>query len=308
MSLGYVKKKADTRAGKQQIIDEVFNQPSSTKFDDFVNNKELTESTIKDLFDDDDFYTSSKEFDDVSDVKISKMSDEEKSIYKGDGYSCPAFLEVDEKGAIIGIKIDGNVSKDLIEENIAHEIAHIRQARNPELKEQLEELHQLAQNISSPEDIEKYLNHPLEKEANDYASSTINKKKEYTNGKTDRSANEVDTNSSSTRSKEEGSNRSGNDSMDVSRTSEEGTNSSTRPISERIKETNGDLNQVDGLLDETISKDVELSGATWKDLAEDAEAFYRKVKALCGDNLLAFKKAFANNDSSFILCYLQTLL
>ena len=40
------------------------------------------------------------------------------------------------------------------------------------------------------------LNHHLEKEANNYASSTINKKKEYTNGKTDRSANAVDINSS----------------------------------------------------------------------------------------------------------------
>lgn len=78
------------------------------------------------------------------------------------------------------------------------------------------------------------------------------------------------------------------------------TSNTNRPISERIKETNGDLNQVDGLLDETISKDVELSGTTWKDLAEDAEAFYRKVKALCGDNLLAFKKAFANNDIDLV--------
>ena len=88
----------------------------------------------------------------------------------------------------------------------------------------------------------------------------------------------------------------------VSTVNERGKNTVdiNKPITERINNADGDLNQVDNILDETIAKDIELSGTTWQALAEDADTLYSKLKNICGDNLLAFKKAFANGDINLV--------
>lgn len=113
MSLGYVKKKADTRAGKQQIIDEVFNKPSTTKFDDFVNNKELTETTFENVLDD-TYYTSQDWYASLKNKPIEKISAEELVKETDTGYKTVAYVELDENNAIIKFKIDPNASKEEI--------------------------------------------------------------------------------------------------------------------------------------------------------------------------------------------------
>lgn len=73
-----------------------------------------------------------------------------------------------------------------------------------------------------------------------------------------------------------------------------------QPISERLTATDGDLNEVDNIVAETVAKDTELSGTTWKDLAENAEELYEKLEAYGMKNLEALKGAFKTGDVDFV--------
>lgn len=76
--------------------------------------------------------------------------------------------------------------------------------------------------------------------------------------------------------------------------------SNSRPISERLTATDGDLNEVDNIVAETVAKDTELSGTTWKDLAENAEELYERLEAYGMKNLEALKGAFKTGDVDFV--------
>ncbi|MBQ4078837.1 hypothetical protein IJD15_06620 [bacterium] len=239
MSLGYVKKKADTRAGKQQIIDEVFNKPSTTKFDDFVNNKELTETTFENVLDD-TYYTSQDWYASLKNKPIEKISAEELVKETDTGYKTVAYVELDENNAIIKFKIDPNASKEEIEFNLLHEVRHTQQ--NPE---QIKELGELVKNLdyTDVKSMEAYFNHPLELDADNWAREQINNKKvNYEEkGTTNKTVTDKpeDISSDGRLSDNIRNSSMGKQQADANGRELEQT---TRPISERIKETNGDLN------------------------------------------------------------------
>ena len=69
-----------------------------------------------------------------------------------------------------------------------------------------------------------------------------------------------------------------------------------RPIPEQLISTGGDLNKVNQIIDNIIARDPELSGTTFRDLADDADEFYEYHKDILGDNIAAVKQAFADGD------------
>lgn len=76
-----------------------------------------------------------------------------------------------------------------------------------------------------------------------------------------------------------------------------------RPIPEQLISTGGDLNKVNQIIDNIIAKDPELSGTTFRDLADDADEFYEYHKDILGDNIAAVKQAFADGDYDNTLFY-----
>lgn len=244
------------------------------------------------------YYKTQEWFNDIKFTVVEKMTTEEITKDAGNSHHMTGYVITDEKGGIIKIKVHPNSSPEDIEKTILHEIRHTQQ--DPSLKAELEDI---AKNIdtSNEEVVNKYYNHPLEKDAREWAEQQQKAKADF-NGRT---TNETaDVNKLRDTSTVSGMQDRGRDSSlgvgetkpRVSSTEETATTTkpttSDKPTSERIKDTNGDLNGVDKVIDDVINSDPELSGTDFKALAEDADTLYNRLKTVCGDNLLAFKKAF----------------
>lgn len=307
ISLEYVKKKADTRAGKelekQKILDEIGEDVKPNKLNDFVNNKELTETAIKDLFDD-DFYVNQGIFKDVGDVKVSKISEDDLQHYKERGTLADAYLEFDDTGAILGIKVNPNLSAEDVEFCVLHELKHLEQIKLAQTDEVLaKEFEEFLALGDNPEKFLEYHNHKFEKEADRHAVEVISRKNQQ-NGYEKNSGTQQKTQSDMVDSTQRNASREeqGRGIQDSPNESQRGIPSDTtnRPISEQLKATDGDLNAVNKILDDVIARDTELSGTDWKALAEDADKFYDKIKDICGENITAFKKAFNSGDIDLV--------
>lgn len=293
MSLEYVKKKADKR-NKAELVEELFSDEPTTKFDDFVNNKETSETTIGKLFDD-NFYKETGIIDNIADIKISKITDEALSKEQGKGYKTTAELVLNENNDIIGIRINPNVSAEELERNILHEIRHLQQDSKI-----VDEAEKLSKQLNTEENIDKYLDLEAEKDAENWANEILNKKKEYHNGKSTSKTDEVFNNNIKNTSSINGTQSAGDGEIHIQSTPTKGIDNRPLTTTDRLKSTNGDLNEVDKIIDETINADVELSGFNWETLAKDAEELYRKLQKTCGKNLQSFKKAFAEGNIDLV--------
>lgn len=189
MSLEYVKKKADTRAGKNQskeeLIDELFGIPQQeSKFDNFISDVSKTETTIGKLFGEDEFYQAEGIIENIKDIKISKIPAESLAEETGKGYRTLAELVLNENDDIIGIRVNSDVTGEELEFNLLHEIRHMQQ----DLKTRAA-AEELARNLKTETDIDNYNALKAEKDANDYAKALIKRKKEFYNEQRTRQEN-----------------------------------------------------------------------------------------------------------------------
>ena len=252
MSLEYVKKKADTRAGKEvteaektkQYIDEAYgelgNKSPEENLNTFITNKDISLSKVDKLIND-EAYKSTGVLDEYKDIPIRKMTDDEIAKENGNPFRTLAEIVTDEKGGIL-IKVNPNASAEDIEFCVLHEIRHLQQ--DPVAAKELEDL---AANIKTKEDMLNYISHPLEKDADEWAYNTLKAKKEYYARKT--KDNEVTSNqpeSASNLSRDE--NRRGDSSLDVGESTGSKpsiSDTTNRPITERINQADNPLGEVD---------------------------------------------------------------
>ena len=255
MSLEYVKKKADTRAGKEvtaaektqsfinKTYEELTSKTPTENLNTFITNKDISLGKVDNLIND-EAYKSTGILDDYKDIPIRKMTDDEITKENGKPFRTLAEVVTDEKGGIL-IKVNPNASAEDIEFCVLHEIRHLQQ--DPVAAKELEDL--AAKIDIADENLDEYLkqyyNHPLEKDADEWAYNTLKAKKEYYARKT--KDNEVTSNqpeSASNLSRNENNRRDSSLGSSEVKGSEP-TDSTNRPITERINQADNPLGEVD---------------------------------------------------------------
>lgn len=278
-------------------------------FENWYNNKQAT-STIGDLINHEAFSTEGY-LDDVIDVEV-RHSIDEGSLAGTDlaqdnilaGRTC---LENNKPV----IYTNTNLPKNIVEENIYHEIGHVRQFQealeglakgDTTLYNQLKEYIQaLQQNLLSEED---YLNHPLEVAANntkeflkgtkEQYEQTIQLRKTRDNSRGNRPTEQRDGDTLSNPYTSVNTGTRGNGSRASQEGSVQGSNEQTEPIQLQLDFTTADeatSKLVSGEIKpktlgdvETIATkfadDVEITGHNWKAYAQDADKIPTDVKEL----------------------------
>lgn len=67
---------------------------------------------------------------------------------------------------------------------------------------------------------------------------------------------------------------------------------SNRPISKQLTSTDGDLDQIEKVVSDVVARDTELSGTTWEALAKDADDLFNKLEEYGVKDIDNLKKAF----------------
>ena len=60
------------------------------------------------------------------------------------------------------------------------------------------------------------------------------------------------------------------------------------------------IEDIEQIINKTIEATPEISGHTWKDLAEDSETLFKKIESLTGEDISAYKEAFLKNDATLL--------
>ncbi len=306
MALGYVKKKADSRAGRtveQAPAEEPVLKTASENLEEFINNSERTWASVDTVLND-EAYKAEGLLDEYKNLPIQKMTTEEISELTTNGYQTNATLVLNENNDIIGIKLNPNLSTEKAKYALFHELGHAKQVKNSANAKDIEELINLTENIQTSKDLSNYLNNSLEKEADNFAEEMLQKKKDYYDNKSRKNAeilqlpksnDNLENGSTGTGSK----NNRGNSRVRIPENEGNGVNTTgssaadTRPIEERAKSIKSE-NEASQLIDEaaqSYSKDT----IPWKITAENAEDYYQKLRAK-GLETTAIKEAISNKD------------
>lgn len=305
-SLGYVKKKADTRAGQKveeqtSVIKETSEEVTETglkttseNLEEFMSNPERTWASVDTVLND-EAYKAEGLLEDYKNIPVKKMSAEEVVKETDDISQTLGYLEVDKNGDIIGILINPNLSKEDAEFVLLHEVRHAQQ-----LKEQSKEVIDLVSNIKThtKEEFKNYLQNPLEKDADEYAANMLQKKKDYYNErqrnaeslKKDGADNKLETSS-----KEARNNEYRRDGRVDGTTSEKSSSISREQRSQTIKSTQ----EADKLLDEVIQGE-EKPTITWEVNADNADEIYTKMIDRGITNLAGLKEAISKGDIDYV--------
>lgn len=57
---------------------------------------------------------------------------------------------------------------------------------------------------------------------------------------------------------------------------------------------------IEKLINKTIETNLEISGHSWKDLADDSEGLFKKIEDMAGEDISAYKEAFIKNDATVL--------
>lgn len=316
-SLGYVKKKADTRAENTFIAEvetDITPQQKLTdinsKIDEFVKNETKTDITIGEIFDE-----NTVDITDVKDVTVRKMTFDNTSLdYLFGDKLTKGFTKV-EKGQVIIYTNALELTTDEIRENLAHEIAHARQFQkalngDEEIIKQIEELN----HINKIGSLEERMKHPLEVEAeNNKVKIESELNNNVTNGQANR-RNEFDNDAQvSTPRFNEPLNENGK--LIEGRSREEGLERTSTAVRENIKQNRAKISksepieqrsqtikstqEADKLLDEVIQGD-EKPVITWEVSADNADEIYTKMIDRGITNLAGLKEAISKGDVDYV--------
>ncbi len=286
----------------------ILNQPKNT-FDSWYENKQA-ESTIGDLINDEAFKSEGL-LDDVADIKVKHTNSDNLPMDTplNDTHTLGGYVTIENGEPVI--YTNSNLSKELVEENLYHELQHARDIKtaylnpNASLEERMTAYQDIQEvmNAVSSGDVEAYKNSKYEVKADLNRDFLKNKKKEYYDRQQTTTLTGGSPDNNEVRFSHEGNAEApdGNRGLRQGSSSPEGVgNTSTdiqgtvgqSPYAEQLKLdfdnkinsavsmeslTDGSLvvNSVEDI-DKTINKTIELSpeisGTTWEAITKDSEA------------------------------------
>lgn len=304
MSLEYVKKKADTRAGK-----EVETQILKEMDEEFEANSKPLKDYVKDLKGNDETLKHKKLIDLLPDKCFNDVLQDKRNIWVSP-LSQDKIKEAAEKGLdIFGetngrtIRINPELSEEEIRKTLYHEIEHLNQMKadpnyNEKVVNGLESFEKYEQNQNEIAAIASETN--LENIRNNYYANRKGSK-DSTNVRQSSLPTDNDL-SENIRVGEKGSYEESlrGTSTNLSKDDGRSTNPTNRPITERINNADNNLEEVHKVVEEKLANDVPLSGTNWTDLTKDTDEFLKILEEKGITDLTEIKRAFNNGDIDYV--------